>query len=184
MIFMVPEMLEASLERAPELLVESLALLYLVLNTIIFVEKDVLLLAEVFHCTQWLEWILLWRVLASDGRWCLACLGALISAESTRLRVAQRVDCSMSRSSLGESLSEGLSQAASWILRSAIPAHTGRLGQRQALASSEGCLCLGTHGTFKNQLGLLIWSKMRMMLMAIIKRIRGPSSATDHRDLT
>lgn len=60
MILVVPEMLEASLERAPELLVESLALLDLVLNAIIFVEKDVLLLAEVFHCAQRLERILLW----------------------------------------------------------------------------------------------------------------------------
>ena len=96
MILVMPKMLEASLERAPELLVESLALLDLVLDAIIFVEKDVLLLAEVFHCTQRLEWILLWRVLASDGRWCLACLGTLISAEPSRLRVAQRVDCSVS----------------------------------------------------------------------------------------
>jgi len=60
MILVVPEMLKASLERAPELLVESLALLDLVLNAIIFVEKDVLLLAEVFHCAQRLERILLW----------------------------------------------------------------------------------------------------------------------------
>jgi len=59
MILVVPKVLEAALERAPELLVESLALLDLVLDAIVFVEKDVLLLAEVFHCAQRLEWILL-----------------------------------------------------------------------------------------------------------------------------
>ena len=59
MIRNILKLLEASMHRVFELLVQTLALFNLMLYSIIFVEKDVLLLTVLFHRIKLFNWILL-----------------------------------------------------------------------------------------------------------------------------